>query len=454
MATDPRSGAGSTPAEVASASLLLRGLHERDGEQPALQVGERALSYGELRGAVGAVAAQIAGRERVGVWAEPTLETCVAIAGALAAGVPAVPINPKLGESELRHVLADSAPDVLFGGSGDMVDLDARAELPPDDHDPEGAGLIVYTSGTTGPPKGAILSRRALARNLDALADAWQWTPADLLVHALPLFHVHGLVLGVLGPLRLGGCAAPSRPLRAGRAHRCARGRGDARVRRADDVPPAGRRGGRTAAGRRRARAGAAAGFGLGAAAGAGLRAHRATHRAAHRRALRADRDADRHRRARRRRASRRLCRAATARRSSCGSSPTTAATSRRATTRRSARSWCAGRISSVAISTAWTTPQRRCATAGFTPATSPCARRTATCAIVGRRSTDLIKTGGYKVGAGEVETALLGTPGRRRGGGRRAARRRPRRAHRRLRRRGASRSSADELERARRRAS
>ncbi len=65
--------------------------------------------------------------------------------------------------------------------------------------------LVVYTSGTTGPPKGAVVPRRALAATLDALADAWQWTGDDVLVHGLPLFHVHGLVLGVLGPLRRGG---------------------------------------------------------------------------------------------------------------------------------------------------------------------------------------------------------------------------------------------------------
>jgi len=70
---------------------------------------------------------------------------------------------------------------------------------------PSAPALVIYTSGTTGPPKGAMLSRAALAANLDALADAWAWTAADVLVHALPLFHVHGLVLGVLGPLRRGG---------------------------------------------------------------------------------------------------------------------------------------------------------------------------------------------------------------------------------------------------------
>ena len=66
---------------------------------------------------------------------------------------------------------------------------------------------MVYTSGTTGPPKGVVLPRRALATNLDALADAWAWTGDDVVAHGLPLFHVHGLILGVLGPLRRGGSA-------------------------------------------------------------------------------------------------------------------------------------------------------------------------------------------------------------------------------------------------------
>ncbi len=64
--------------------------------------------------------------------------------------------------------------------------------------------LLMYTSGTTGLPKGAVLPRRAIAADLDGLADAWGWTPDDTLVHGLPLFHVHGLILGVLGALRVG----------------------------------------------------------------------------------------------------------------------------------------------------------------------------------------------------------------------------------------------------------
>ena len=86
------------------------------------------------------------------------------------------------------------------------VDPDARSdrELPPE-AGPETPALIVYTSGTTGPPKGAVLPRRAISSNLDALAAAWEWTAADVVCHALPLFHVHGLVLGTLGPVHRGG---------------------------------------------------------------------------------------------------------------------------------------------------------------------------------------------------------------------------------------------------------
>jgi malonyl-CoA/methylmalonyl-CoA synthetase len=172
------------------------------------------LTYAELAGAAGALVPAISGHTRVAVHATPTIHTVVGVVAALLAGVPFVPLNPKLGERDLAHELSDAAPELLITAP----DADPPIDLPRITVDlaAKGAGdvkeppatdpaLVIYTSGTTGPPKGAVLSRRAVAANLDALAAAWEWTSDDLLGHALPLFHVHGLVLGVLGPLRRGG---------------------------------------------------------------------------------------------------------------------------------------------------------------------------------------------------------------------------------------------------------
>lgn len=198
-------------------SPLFPALTEHPAGRPALRFGARSLTYAELAAAAGAVAARVRGADRVAVWATPALETAVAVVGTLLAGVAAVPLNPRSGEKELRHILSDSAPSLLLAAPGDELpaavgdldraDVDVRAAgpVPEERAGDEDPALIVYTSGTTGPPKGAVLPRRALATTLDALADAWRWTGDDVLVHGLPLFHVHGLVLGVLGPLRRGG---------------------------------------------------------------------------------------------------------------------------------------------------------------------------------------------------------------------------------------------------------
>lgn len=198
---------------------LFPALHSPD-DREAMRIGDRALSYAELSRMGAAVAARLAGATRVAVWAEPTLELCVAVLGALGAGVPIVPINPGLGSRELGHIVADSAPDRLVAWAGveppdqlaglDRIDVDLAAADDPTTSLPGGASdedvaFVMYTSGTTGPPKGVQIPRRALASNLDALADIWQWTAEDRVAHALPVFHVHGLILGMLGPLRRGG---------------------------------------------------------------------------------------------------------------------------------------------------------------------------------------------------------------------------------------------------------
>lgn len=201
--------------------VLFPKLHEPD-EKEALRFlradgDDHVLDYRALAGAAAGVAESVLGARRVAVWATPSLHTCVAVIGALCAGAAVVPVNPKVGQRELEHIVGDSAPDVLLAepgfqapeGLGDTpvrdIDLAATADsLPPEPSD-DAPALIIYTSGTTGAPKGAVLPRRAIRSNLDALAEAWEWTADDVLTHALPLFHVHGLVLGTLGPVRLGG---------------------------------------------------------------------------------------------------------------------------------------------------------------------------------------------------------------------------------------------------------
>eukprot|EP01133_Synstelium_polycarpum_P022626 gene22626-27139_t len=152
-----------------SESTLLRSLDPRifDDHGAAVSFGEGAtLSRADLFAAATAVADRIHGAQRVAVQAAAGLETVVAVAGALIAGVAVVPIPPDSGPLERQHIIADSQAELILGdGPSDST---------------------------------------SIAADLDALAHVWNWTPEDTLVHGLPLFHVHGLILGVLGALRVG----------------------------------------------------------------------------------------------------------------------------------------------------------------------------------------------------------------------------------------------------------
>jgi len=188
----------------------------------ALRVGDRQLTQRGLAAACAHHLAVLAARgvapgDRVGVWTQPALETMVALVAHAAAGYVSVPIDPKLGERELGHMLGDAAPRLCVAADAQAVAtragtrdtlaiaLDTTPALPSVVELRGIPALVLYTSGTTGAPKGALITDRNIAADLDMLADAWAWTGDDTVVHALPLFHVHGLVLGLFGSLRRGG---------------------------------------------------------------------------------------------------------------------------------------------------------------------------------------------------------------------------------------------------------
>ena len=149
----------------------------------------------------------------------------VANVGALRAGLVVVPLSTAYSERELVHIVTDvrpaaavverpeqaewvrrASPDpvVTVGPEVDLPDGDAG---PVDAARPQDAALICYTSGTTGVPKGAVLRHRNLLAASESVRVAWRWGPDDRLVHCLPLFHAHGLCVGVYGTLLAGASA-------------------------------------------------------------------------------------------------------------------------------------------------------------------------------------------------------------------------------------------------------
>ena len=184
----------------------------RGDRSDAITVDGTSNSWQELEVRARVVAGRIGGAPAVAIRATPTMDTVVAVIAGLLAGVPVVPVPADAGRIERRHILRDSGATAFLGDPGwpdvalPLVSLDGNGVDPPPlpDASPDAPVLVMYTSGTTGLPKGAILSHRAIAADLDGLVEAWAWTADDHLVHGLPLFHVHGLILGVLGALRVG----------------------------------------------------------------------------------------------------------------------------------------------------------------------------------------------------------------------------------------------------------
>ncbi len=197
------------------------------------------------------------------VWsARATPESVVALLAVLTSGATLVPLNPAATPAEIAHIVEDAEPTVavtdrpdaagVFGPGVTVLSVDdlettstgagATTTFVPPPLGADDDALIVYTSGTTGRPKGAVHTHASVLAGVAALHDAWGWHPDDRLVLTLPLFHVHGLVAGLFGSLAAGASAHGLRPLRRGHRARC-RHHALHVLRRPDDVPPARRHG-------------------------------------------------------------------------------------------------------------------------------------------------------------------------------------------------------------------
>ena len=182
---------------------------------------DRNWTYAEVEREAGRVAAKLSELgvtpgERVLVQTDKNVETLILYFACVRAGAIYLPLNVDYTESEITYFAGDATP-VLAVCRPPSVDLFERvggesmkvctldqlfASLPdrpaePVAREPDDIAAILYTSGTTGKPKGAMLTNANLVSNGDMLADFWRFTPEDRLIHALPIFHVHGLFIAV-----------------------------------------------------------------------------------------------------------------------------------------------------------------------------------------------------------------------------------------------------------------
>ena len=185
--------------------------------------GRSTLSYGQLHTQVlryaGALRALgVAPGDRVLAQIDKSIEALLLYLGTLASGAVFVPVNSAYTAAEVAYFIADAEPRLFvcdparegeFGGAvGDATPLttldgagggrlpqQVEAATPAALAERGGSDLaaIVYTSGTTGRPKGAMLSHGNLESNAKALVALWRFTATDVLLHALPVFHIHGL---------------------------------------------------------------------------------------------------------------------------------------------------------------------------------------------------------------------------------------------------------------------
>ena len=208
----------------------------------ALQfIGGAPITYGELAKAVNRSAEYLLSLgiepgDRVAVQLPKCLPFIYFHLAAMQIGAIFLPLNPAYPAAELRYFLADSGARLLIADAQDQAKLDPITDALPDHRkttylykpadsganwlldyspereyslpsDPDQTAMMLYTSGTTSRPKGAQISHGNLTANIAALHEAWGWREDDALLHALPIFHVHGLVVALHGALHAGATA-------------------------------------------------------------------------------------------------------------------------------------------------------------------------------------------------------------------------------------------------------
>ena len=164
---------------------------------------------------------------RVAVQTEKSVEALMLYLAVLRSGYVFLPLNTAYQAAEIEYFIANAEPAVVVcapkhfawvsrlaftAGTGHVYTLGEardgtlldRAAHHSDQHLPaqkraDELAAILYTSGTTGRSKGAMLSHGNLAENAKTLQQVWDWQPGDVLIHALPIFHVHGLFVASHG---------------------------------------------------------------------------------------------------------------------------------------------------------------------------------------------------------------------------------------------------------------
>lgn len=194
--------------------------------EPALHWRDKVYSFGEIGSRAARMASLLEARglkagDRLCVYLPNCLESIDLFLAATRLGVILVPVNILYRDREIRHIVSDAEPAAIVSApefeailppltsiwrAGDLA-REAEAAEPSRTRitDPDAPAAIVYTSGTTGASKGAVLSHNVFAVNAVNIASCWRMTSADRLLLTLPLFHVHGLGNGICSWL-LSGC--------------------------------------------------------------------------------------------------------------------------------------------------------------------------------------------------------------------------------------------------------